>query len=73
MLPASRQAGVGNGGFGVGAGNSPSGIGEARGIGMNTTGMSVGETAFQTKPFPIRWSLLQSAHGDTGGEGLYTR
>jgi hypothetical protein len=69
LLAISGQAGVGKG-FGAGAGRSPVGSGEATGIGMKTTGVSVVETAFQTKPFPIRWSLLQSAHGEGAGEGL---
>ena len=34
------------------------GNGEATGIGMKTTGVTVDETPFQTKPFPIRSILL---------------
>ena len=60
MFPASGQAGVGRG-FGVGAGSSPTGSGDATGMGMKTTGVSVVETAFQTKPFPIRSILLYEA------------
>ena len=37
------------------------------GIGMNTTGVSVVETAFQTNPFPIR-SILLYAEARVGAE-----
>jgi hypothetical protein len=58
MFPAWGQAGAGEG-VGVGdGGNSAMGSGEATGIGMKTTGVSVVETAFQTKPFPNRSILL---------------
>jgi hypothetical protein len=55
-LSTFGQAGVDKG-LGVGDGNSPIGSGEASGIGMNTTGVSTVENAFQTKPFPILSSL----------------
>ena len=47
--------GVGSGGVAVGDGKAS---GDASGIGMKTTGVSVFETAFQTSPFPIRSILL---------------
>ena len=50
---------------------------DAMGIGMKTTpgrgAPEAGVEAFQSKPFPIRCSLLQSAHGLGVGDGLYTR
>ena len=64
----SGQAGVGLG-LTVGCGNSGVGTAEAMGIGKKTTGTSVLETAFQTSPFPIRSSLLQSEHGEGDGDG----
>src|SRR4051812_37980185 len=86
MSPARGQAGVDVGiGEGVGDGDAvgvavgvgPRGSADASGIGMKTTDGSgvpdVGVEPFQSKPFAIRWSLLQSGHGEGVGEGLYTR
>ena len=42
---------------GIGVGVGDGGIGDARDTGMNTTGVSVVETAFQTRPLLILSSL----------------
>jgi hypothetical protein len=57
LAAISGQAGIGKG-FGAGFGSSGVGIGDASGMGMKTTGVSAVETAFQTKPLPIRSILL---------------